>query len=124
GTQGNWLPASGIMQKGRGYISRISNSSPTAPVATAVTLSGSKPFNGQFSTGISRGTTPGINDCLNLIGNPYPSALDADLFLAANPVIEGSVRIWMHGNSPATIASPFYQNFVYNYDVNDYIIYN
>lgn len=124
GTQGNWLPATGVMQKGRGYIARISNASPTASLPTPVVLSGGKPYNGQFTTSISRGTTAGINDCLNLIGNPYPSALDADSFLAANPVIEGSVRIWMHGNSPATIASPFYQNFTYNYDVNDYIIYN
>lgn len=124
GTQGNWLPATGVMQKGRGYIARISNASPTASLPTPVVLSGGKPYNGQFTTSISRGTTAGINDCLNLIGNPYPSALDADLFLAANPVIEGSVRIWMHGNSPAAIASPFYQNFTYNYDVNDYIIYN
>lgn len=124
GTQGNWLPATGVMQKGRGYIARISNASPTASLPTPVVLSGGKPYNGQFTTSISRGTTAGINDCLNLIGNPYPSALDADSFLAANPVIEGSVRIWMHGNSPAAIASPFYQNFTYNYDVNDYIIYN
>lgn len=124
GTQGYWLPATGTMLRGRGYISRFSNASPTVPVATAVSLVGSTPFNGQFSTGISRGTTAGINDCLNLIGNPYPSALDADLFLAANPVIEGSVRIWMHGNSLAAIASPFYQNFTSNYTINDYIIYN
>ncbi len=124
GTQGYWLPATGTMLRGRGYISRFSNASPTAPIATTVSLIGTTPFNGQFSTGISRGTTAGINDCLNLIGNPYPSALDADLFLAANPVIEGSVRIWMHGNSLAAIASPFYQNFTSNYNINDYIIYN
>jgi hypothetical protein len=123
GTQGNWFGASGNMFQGQGYIARASNGSATA-INLPITFQGGKPFNGQFNKLISRGSVSGIDDCWNLLGNPYPSAIDADLFLLDNTNIEGSVRIWMHGTLPAVIPSPFYQNFQYNYTEDDYIIYN
>ncbi|CAM3575751.1 Outer membrane autotransporter barrel [Flavobacterium saliperosum S13] len=124
GTQGYWLAASGAMAKGQGYIVR-GPSSFTTPQTLNVNFTG-KPFNGQFTYPITRGTDVGsMNDNLILIGNPYPSAIDADLFLATNPNIEGAVHIWTHGTLPSTaITSPFYQNFSANYTMNDYIVYN
>lgn len=124
-TQGNWSTPSGDMVKGQGYIARASNGSTTA-VDLPIIFQGGKPHNGQFNYTVSRGSTAGINDCWNLVGNPYPSAIDADLFLVDNPAIEGSVRIWTHGTLPSgsPIPSPFYQNFAYNYTEDDYIIYN
>jgi hypothetical protein len=66
-----------------------------------------------------------FDDNWNLVGNPYPSAISALDFLNANPNIEGAVRIWTHGTSPATsISDPIYDNYVYNYTVDDYIVYN
>jgi len=51
----------------------------------------------------------------NLIGNPYPSAIDADLLLANNlTTLQGSFYFWTH-NTPIT-------NF--NYTANDYAVYN
>lgn len=126
GTQGNWIPAAGTyMTKGKGYIARASNGAVINQDLTA-TFYG-KPFNGMFTYPISRGTNvTSNNDNWNLIGNPYPSAIDADLFLAENGNIEGSVRLWMHGHLPAgaPVPNPFYENFVYNYDPDDYITYN
>lgn len=124
GTQGYWLAASGAMAKGQGYIVR-GPSSFTTPQTLNVSFTG-KPFNGQFTYPITRGTDTGsMNDNLILVGNPYPSAIDADLFLATNPNIEGAVHIWTHGTLPDTaITSPFYQNFVSNYTMSDYVVYN
>ncbi len=124
-TQGNWSTPSGSMIKGQGYIARASNGS-AIPVDLPIIFQGGKPYNGQFNYTIFRGSTAGINDCWNLVGNPYPSAIDADLFLSDNLAIEGSIRIWSHGTLPAgnPTPSPFYQNFAYNYTEDDYIIYN
>lgn len=124
GTQGYWLSASGAMAKGQGYIVR-GPSSFTTPQSLTVNFTG-KPFNGQFTYPVTRGTnTASLNDNLIFVGNPYPSALDADLFLAANPNIEGAVHIWTHGTLPSSaIVSPFYQNFTANYTMSDYIVYN
>jgi hypothetical protein len=131
GTYGNWLVANSLMNRGQGYIVRAPNSYPLRPVlpqTLPVAFSG-KPYNGQFTVPISRRTpdTPSINDNFNLLGNPYPSAIDADLFLAENlGNIEGYIDIWTHGFGLSTSnPDPFYQNFYSNYSAADnYLTYN
>ena len=144
GTKGNWTTASGIMTKGKGYIVRAPNSFPIRP-ATATTLPISflgKPNNGQFDFGILKGDyndieydaepsnpnnelTTKYDDNWNLIGNPYPSAIDAEDFLVLNSSkIEGAVWIWKHGTAPNSSTDPFYQNYSTNYSSSDYLKYN
>ncbi|WP_163409257.1 LamG-like jellyroll fold domain-containing protein [Flavobacterium ajazii] len=54
-----------------------------------------------------------------LIGNPYPSALDADLFLLANSaILEGTIYLWTHNTGIAQSGSK------YVYQSNDYASYN
>jgi len=122
-TQGNWIAASGNMIASKGYIARASNGSATA-VPLPITFQG-KPNNGIINIGISRGNTIGTNDCWNLVGNPYPSAISANSFVTQNTNIEGSVRVWTHGSLPNnTNPNPFYQNYAYNYSDGDYIVSN
>lgn len=57
----------------------------------------------------------GSDNVSSLIGNPYPSALDADVFLTKNKSkIKGTMYFWTH-NTPVT-------NSKYSFD--DYAVYN
>lgn len=147
GTQGYWrTPSTTNMTRGRGYISRASNGSATS-IPLNITFQGGKPHNGTFTTSIQRGSyfgdgiTTGLDydaepsnpnnvlttrwdDNWNLIGNPFPSAINAMTFLDANTNIEGFVNIWTHQTDPNSLGDPFYQNFGYNYTPNDYISHN
>src|SRR5690606_22014283 len=70
-----------------------------------------------------------------LVGNPYPSSISASKFITQNaslistdntdPTITGTIYIWNHANSPSnTVNDPFYGDYVYNYNPNNYIAFN
>ena len=129
GGEGNWVAASNTtMQPAVGYILRDVFSRNFIGV----------PRNGIFTPTIARGTdlnagSAGPNGTLRtvtddnwtLLGNPYPSAISINSFLAANTEINGFVNVWTHGTPPSNaVADPFYDNFVYNYTTSDYITIN
>lgn len=140
GTMGNWQAASGIMQKGKGYIARTFNGS-TTPITAFHTFRQGKPNNGLLTLQIKRGTYDGpdydadpvnttnalttkYDDNWNLVGNPYPSAIDADKFMALNATkIEPAIWIWRHGLGLSNTSNPYYNNFGYSY-LPDYLMYN
>ncbi len=136
-SSGNWQTASGAMSIGEGYIVRGSSNYWLAPTNIAATFTGTV-NNGVIPVTISRGTNqiasstgPGngvtvtnYDDNWNLLGNPYPSSINAIDFLALNNTIQGYVYLWTHGNAPATIGNPFYGSYLYNYSNTDYITYN
>ena len=139
-SQGNWLAASGAMQVGKGYIVRASNNYSWTGSLTS-TFTGI-PNNGTLTYALNRGSYTnavpytGVNGSLigqwddnyNLIGNPYPSAIDASKFLndAANSSkIQGFIYLWTHGLTPsASVSNPFYGSFSANYSLSDYLTYN
>jgi hypothetical protein len=105
------LASSSFMEPGKGYIIR-------GPQTFDLVIP--QIFNASFSGVPNNGTiiTPiaGPNN-LNLIGNPYPSALNADLFLsnALNTgILDATIYLWTH-NTAVTGN---------NYSSSDYAVYN
>lgn len=121
-TTGTWichLNGLTIMEKGKGYIVRAPQNFSTT-LATPYTDGQfvGTPNNGSISTPIVMGASD-----MNLIGNPYPSAIDIDLFLIdpANAAItDGVIYLWTHNSAPALIPG----DATYNYTSNDYAVYN
>jgi len=134
---GNWANANENMVIGKGYIVRGPDSFTSTITPFNAVFTGT-PNNGIITTPIARGGYVGANymaasgtlatqfdDNWNLIGNPYPSSINAINFLTANPNINGFINIWTHGTLPSTaISDPFYNDYAYNYTSSDYITYN
>ncbi|WP_445713214.1 T9SS sorting signal type C domain-containing protein [Flavobacterium sp.] len=138
GGQGDWKIANENMIVGKGYAIRGPNGFTNgAPQNFTATFTG-VPNNGVISFPIERGSNLGagsngpngvlrtvFDDNWNLVGNPYPSSIDAMAFLTNNPDIDGNIRIWSSTTLPSDLVSdPFYNNFLYNYSPNDYIVHN
>jgi len=106
------------MAAGVGYIVRGPEPSaiPAPPSTYTVTFMG-VPHNGDYSI-------PAIADKSYLLGNPYPSALDADTFLNVNSnVLDGTLYFWTHNTAiAANVSNP--GTGVYAYSGNDYATYN
>jgi hypothetical protein len=111
----NWqiLSGSSVMTPGKGYIIRAPQTfSATTPLVYTDGQFIGVPNNGFIQLPIVVGESN-----WNLIGNPYPSAIDADSFLGYyenTGVIEGTIYLWTH-NTPIT-------NNVYS--SSDYAVYN
>ena len=106
--------SSSSMTPGVGYIS----DGPTDaayPMEHTAEFTGSTFNNGNVVVGLSYSDDADSENDWNLLGNPYPSAIDAGAFLDANPSIGGTLYFWTH-NSDAS-----YTN---NYSQNDYVSWN
>lgn len=120
----NWSSISGgnsVMAPGKGYIIR-------APQGWSLTNTSSGMYEGTFvgtpNTGVIPVTIQKGAGFMNLIGNPYPSAIDIDLFLTdpANAgIVNGTIYLWTHNTA---ISSSIPGNAVYNYTSDDYAKYN
>ena len=131
---GNWANVNENMIDGKGYIIRVPNANTTfsttftgLPKNGVVTRTVTRgPYTGADYTGANGLLITNTTDNFNLVGNPYPSAIDAVEFLTANAgVIAQKVHLWTHSTAISnTIQSPYYQSFIYNYTSNDYVTYN
>jgi hypothetical protein len=124
-SRNSWEKAnsSTLMLNGKGYIVRgagtgLASGSLLPRPATFI----GKPNNGKLTI-----TVFGLN-ANNLIGNPYPSAIDADAFLAANKdALEGTLYFWTHAStikSRTLITDGTAGTGAYAYTSNDYSTYN
>jgi hypothetical protein len=99
------------MEIGRGYIIRGPETySNTARADYEASFNG-VPNNGDISTGSLAVAK------YHLIGNPYPSALSVDKLIDGNTVLNGTVYLWTHNTAVNPVGN-------YNYNVNDYAVYN
>lgn len=125
GTAGDYIVTSGTMNEGQGYIVEVPND--FVPTGFTASFEG-KPGSGQIT--IDAFKSPSANEPAeelrhwNLIGNPYPSAVNVEEFLTENTALEGNVRFWSNGNTGNTaIAGAFYSGVAYTYG-DQYVTYN
>ena len=95
-------------------------------------------FSGLFNNGIItvplyRNDSETDDNNWNLIGNPYPSAIDADVFLNTNmgvidqsipepnPIVEGAIYLWSQNTAPNNTSNG---NENINFSQSDYAIIN
>ena len=105
-----------VMDPGIGYLIRTPEtfSITTAAIDTNPMFIG-VPNNGVFNLILAGNKS-------YLLGNPYPSAINADVFLDVNStVLEGTLYFWTH-NSPPSISVA--GDAIYNYTSDDYATYN
>jgi hypothetical protein len=131
---GGWAQESAatIMDPRKGYIVRAPqtySNDPGVKIPYTANFIGT-PNNGDILAPVYHGTllSPNNNDKYNLLGNPYPSGLDADKFVndpANTPVIDGTIYFWTHNSPPSpSYVDPFYGDFVINYTATDYATWN
>jgi hypothetical protein len=105
--------ASDIMINGVGYIARAPQNLVYNPTQIVETSFVGVPNNGNIATTIIKSAV-GTN---NLIGNPYPSAIDIDLFITDpinSELVNGTIFLWTHNTAITNN----------NYTANDYAKYN
>ena len=85
-------PSATNFDVGKGYLIRMPNNHPTTPTLWSGTFQGS-PNNGTINLGVT-------NNTYNAIGNPYPSTINADLFISENN-LTGALYFWRKKNNAA-----------------------
>lgn len=118
----DWKQESSLtpMVSGNGYIIRGPETSPQPGLKYTATFSG-VPHNGHYEI------TPIFADKSYLLGNPYPSALDANTFLANNAaVLNGTLYFWTHNTDMQAreLILSTAGSGAYAYTSNDYATYN
>jgi len=95
-TIGDWSIASGNMTPAKGYISEAPNTTPNGGTHS-VTFTGN-PNNGIVDIPVGFNNDNLTYSDFNLIGNPYPSAINIDDFiqLSNNNEMDGTIWLWTH----------------------------
>ncbi len=132
-TDNDWEHDNGVMTRGKGYI--VMGEGATFPVQppSLATTTQSVVFNGKVNNGLvnmnvyldefntTNGSGNSFNKNDNLIGNPYPSAIDAAQFLSTNTNLGGTLYFWTHDTAISTgLTGPD----LYNFTNDDYAIWN
>lgn len=116
--QDAWTHNYSVMDQGIGYAAMTNG---TGVHQRSITFSGLL-NNGIVSVGVALSANGAdANDDWNLLGNPYPSAIFVDDFIAHNTNLSGTVYLWTHEDD-ISISNPGPD--AYNFNSNDYAMYN
>jgi hypothetical protein len=125
----NWSPAydGTLMDIGKGYIVRRPDFSSGIPVKTEKYTATFVGVPNNKTVTIPSGFSGAAQGTSILLGNPYPSAIDAVNFLKENKdVLDGTLYFWTHNtalNLAANISNPG-PGWAYTYSLDDYASYN
>lgn len=113
-----------IMTAGKGYTVRAPQSYFVEGSAGALAQNYKAQFIGKPNNGVKQiAVSNGGAEQWNLIGNPYPSAINIARFLEVNKsVLEGTLYFWSH-KTPAGATSED-TNYYYTYSATDYVAVN
>ncbi|WP_347923487.1 T9SS type A sorting domain-containing protein [Pontimicrobium sp. SW4] len=134
----DWAFVSGatVMTPGVGYASTHSQALFIGPPFSSPPYQFDYIFEGPFNNGVItvpvyRNDSNTDDNNWNFIGNPYPSAIDADLFLASNSIIatntphnaalDGAIFLWSQNTAPSNTANG---NQNLNFAGSDYAVIN
>jgi hypothetical protein len=93
------VPTTTNFTNGTGYLIRLPNDHPTTPLLWTGIFTGI-PNNGDVNFSVASGT-------YNAIGNPYPSTINADTFIALNGITE-ALYFWRKTNNSASTSYATY----------------
>lgn len=113
----NWALYNGTLNPGEGFFVKPQHDDDSAsPYTIAYTLGTLN--NGIVSVPITyNGSQIGSP---NILANPYASAIDADIFIASNAMID-ALYFWEHLTAPSSSYPGFYAS---NFDMGDISVYN
>lgn len=119
GTGGGWNILNEI-STGSGFISRVKQQAPFIDASSTDYINlkfTGYANNGNINVNITNDPTlPNGSKSYNLLGNPYPCAIDADKFLSQNTLLDGAIYIWTAATPNTGIAGT-------TYNQADYIVY-
>jgi hypothetical protein len=90
--------SSSSMTPAKGYIN-TGDSGITYPNTYTASFNGSAFNNGDIAITLGFSSDGDADNDWNLLGNPYPSAIDADTFIADNTNIGGTLYFWTHNTA-------------------------
>ena len=115
----DWEYASGALIPAVGYAMRTNAFGPAFPRPENFVFRGAF-NNGEITVPLVNNSGGAYNDW-NLIGNPYPCAIDADQFFAVNSGLVDVIYLWDQFTAPSDTASG---NEGYNFSGADYAMIN
>ncbi|MEL4455472.1 hypothetical protein, partial [Lutimonas vermicola] len=107
-----WWNSSGSMSRAKGYAAPGSTPGIQTLTFTGIPFNGPFTINTFFSGTIDTGTD---NENFNLLGNPYPAAIDMQRILIDNTTVN-EIALWTHGTAVDPDTGEYFDG--------DYIFYN